>query len=177
VRARNGGKGAAVYTGWDAAGAEAEWLGFCDADGSVGAEEVFRIADGLRPAGAGPDLVAASRMATGARREGGGPTRAVLGRIFAAASRAVAGVELGDTQCGAKFIRADVYKVIRPQLRVTRFAFDVELLARARRAGARIVEEPVAWTHRPGGSLRVVRDGMKMLLDLGALAARMRREK
>ena len=173
----NSGKGAAVYSGWDAADPDAQWLGFCDADGSVAAEDVFRIADGLRSAGAGPDMVVASRSAAGAEREGGGVVRGMLGRWFAVMAHAVAGTGTGDTQCGAKFLRAEVYRAIRPQLTVKRFAFDVELLARARRAGAQIAEEPVAWRHRAGGSLRVGRDGARMLLDLAVLAARLRKQK
>lgn len=177
ARPVNEGKGAAIYSGWDAADPEAEWLGFCDADGSVDAVEFFRIADGLGTCGAGPDLVACSRVGAGARREGGTAGRAVLSRMFAAVAHAAAGAGTGDTQCGAKFVRAGIYRAVRPKLKVKRFAFDVELLARARRAGARIAEEPVAWTHRPGGSLRVGRDGARMLFDLAALAVRLRRGK
>lgn len=172
----NVGKGAAVYRGWDAASPSVEWLAFCDADGSVSAAEVFRVADGVAARGDGADLVACSRVGVGARREGATLGRVLLSRLFAAAAHAAAGSGLGDTQCGAKFLRAGMYRRIRPRLQVSRFAFDVELLAQVRRAGGRIAEEPVAWTHRPGGSLRLGRDGGRMLLDLARLAVRLRRD-
>jgi hypothetical protein len=69
------------------------------------------------------------------------------------------GLQLRDTQCGAKFLPAALYRDIRPRLRIDRFAFDVELLAAASRAGARLREEPVAWTHQKRGRLNLFTDG------------------
>ena len=50
--------------------------------------------------------------------------------------------------------------------RIERFAFDVELIKRVRRAGGSVVEAPVAWHGGRRSSLRVLRDAPRMLWDL-----------
>ena len=49
---------------------------------------------------------------------------------------------------------------------IERFAFDVELVKRVRRAGGTIAEVPVAWRGGKRSSLRVLRDAPRMLWDL-----------
>jgi dolichyl-phosphate beta-glucosyltransferase len=78
---------------------------------------------------------------------------------------------IGDTQCGFKFFdRATALALFRP-LRTAGFAFDVELLARAQRAGAVIAELPVRWTDRPGSSFSPARDGLRSFATLYRLRA------
>ena len=50
--------------------------------------------------------------------------------------------------------------------RVNGYGFDLELLYIAQRRGYRIAEVPVNWTDQPGTKVWVLRDGLRMLLDL-----------
>jgi dolichyl-phosphate beta-glucosyltransferase len=73
---------------------------------------------------------------------------------------------ISDTQCGYKFFdRATAMALFRP-LRTIGFTFDVELLARARRAGVVIAELPVRWTDRPGSTFSPARDGVQSFVTL-----------
>ncbi len=157
----NVGKGAAVYAGWDTA-AEARWLGFCDADGSVPADEVVRLMWMVLAANDPVVCVIASRRSSDGKSVHRGWLRGGLSRLFSAWVRRCAGLGVRDTQCGCKFIPATVYQTIRPGLHERRFVFDVELLKRTVEAGVRVLEEPVNWVSRPGGSLRLWRDGATM---------------
>jgi glycosyltransferase involved in cell wall biosynthesis len=173
---KNRGKGAAVYAGWDIAVTEgATWLGFCDADGSVDADEIIRLAR-LALATPCPDqvLVLASRHVRGARARWSSPLRFALSRLFVAWVHHRTRLPLRDTQCGAKFLPASLYGRVRPELHIERFAFDVELLATAKQAGAVFREEPIAWTHRAGERLNLVRDGWTALREVGRLACKLR---
>ncbi len=167
----NRGKGAAVYAGWDLAVANgAAWLGFCDADGSVAAEQIVRLARiALATTPSDRVVLLASRHAPGARARWSSPLRRVLSLLFVAWVRNRTGLTVRDTQCGAKFSPAELYARLRPGLRVERFAFDVDLLLAAHDAGARLREEPVAWTHHPNGRLKLARDGWSALREVARL--------
>lgn len=167
----NRGKGAAVRAGWDLAVAEdATWLGFCDADGSVYAGEMIRLSHlALAMPVSEPTVLLASRHVPGAYPFWSSPLRRILSRSFAAWVRNRTGLPLRDTQCGAKFLPAALYRECRPRLRIDRFAFDVELLLEAHGAGARFQEEPVWWTHCPNGRLNLARDGWTALREVARL--------
>ncbi len=51
-------------------------------------------------------------------------------------------------------------------MRMSGYSFDVEVLLMARRAGYRVAEVPVNWTHQPGSKVHVVRDGLRMAVDV-----------
>lgn len=167
----NVGKGGAVYAGWDMA-AEARWLGFCDADGSVPADEVVRLMRMVLTANDPVVCVIASRRSSDGKSVRRRWPRGGLSRLFSAWVRRCAGLRVRDTQCGCKFIPATIYQTIRPELRERRFVFDVELLKRAIEAGVRVIEEPVNWVSRPGGSLRLWRDGAAMAAGVWRLRNR-----
>ena len=158
----NEGKGAAVYAGWDAA-EDVRWLGFCDADGSVPPDEVVRLMGEVMASDDPMACVIASRRSAPGKTVRRSRLRSGLSAVFAAWVRRCTGLAVQDTQCGCKFLPAAIYRTIRPELRQRRFAFDVELLIRAVRSGARVREESVNWVSRPGGSLRLWRDGAAMV--------------
>ncbi|MCA9300072.1 MAG: hypothetical protein KDA28_13460, partial [Phycisphaerales bacterium] len=54
------------------------------------------------------------------------------------------------------------------------FAFDVEHLAIARRAGYAMQEVGIPWTHQDGGTVRPFRDGLRMLRAVWRIRRRMR---
>jgi hypothetical protein len=81
-----------------------------------------------------------------------------------------------DTQCGYKFFDGALARRIFPQVACGGFAFDVEVLARAQRAGHRIIETPVNWIDVPGSSFSPVRDGVRSFIDVAGIDRRLRRE-
>ena len=125
-------------------------------------------------------LARSSRVAIGSRGVTGAVTtgrhsavRAVGARCYRhLAARLVPDVV--DTQCGFKVMRGDIARSVLASTRTTGFSFDVEVLARARRSGARIVEFPVAWVDVPGSTFRPARHGLRSFTDLAAIGWRLR---
>lgn len=74
-----------------------------------------------------------------------------------------------DTQCGIKGFRAEVAKALFSVARVNRFAFDIELFYIALKRNYDIKRLPVRLRCQEGSSVRVVRDGLAMLRDLGRI--------
>lgn len=79
-----------------------------------------------------------------------------------------------DTQVGLKIFRNDVLDAVLPRAVVKRYAFDVEVLAIARRLGfERISEAPITLTYQFSGSGITTRSVMQALIDTAAIAYRM----
>lgn len=93
------------------------------------------------------------------------------GRIFNRLVRLTSGLPFWDTQCGFKAFRMDVCRPIIERARVIGFAFDVELLLLAQRAGLRLREIPVRWNHAEGSKVSFLRDSTRMLREILALRA------
>lgn len=133
--ARNQGYGAAVRTGF--AASRGTWILLLDADGQFVPAELPRL---LAAAGEGADFV------LGYRVHRADPLHR---RWFAALWRrlmaALLDVQVRDVNCAFKLLRGDLVRALPLE---SRGAFmTAELLARARRAGARFAEVPVS--HRP----------------------------
>jgi glycosyltransferase involved in cell wall biosynthesis len=162
----NRGKGAAVRTGLLAA---QKTIGlFFDADLSTPLEETPKVID---PIASGKfDIAFGSRSLDRSlighhqpwRREQGG-------RVFNLLVRVATGLPFWDTQCGFKAFRLDVCRPILEAARIDGFAFDVELLYLAQRAGLRLREIPVRWNHHEGSKVQFVQDSLRMLREVVAL--------
>src|SRR5437867_12866475 len=92
--------------------------------------------------------------------------REQAGRIFNLLVRVVTGLPFWDTQCGFKAFRIDACRPILEAARLDGFAFDVELLYLAQRAGLRIHEIPVHWNHAEGSKVRFLQDSFRMLWEI-----------
>jgi len=158
----NRGKGHAVRVGVLAVGGEHVLI--CDADLATPIEEL----DGFwRFFEEGADIVIASRPLRGSHLVKQQPLyRKFAGRFFNLLVRAVAVHGIHDTQCGFKLFRREAARAIFPLCSLNDFGFDIEVLHVAQRIGFRIREAPVHWYHRPGSKVRLLRDGLRMLLDL-----------
>jgi dolichyl-phosphate beta-glucosyltransferase len=168
---RNEGKGAAVRRGMLAARGRHRL--FADADGATPIGELKRLE---APLAAGADVVIGSRV--GGRSDvsiAARPHRVAAGRVF---NRIVAWAGLsgiGDSQCGFKAFTAAAAQPLFEALRTRGFAFDVELLLRARRAGFRVVEVPVNWADQPGSKSSVLGDGPRMVWEIMRIRRELRR--
>ncbi len=108
-------------------------------------------------------------MVCGQRRGRAGmpPLRKVLAGVFAMLVRFAGGRGVRDTQCGFKLFRMSSMRAVFEAQKIDRFAFDVELVARTRRMGGRVRSARIEWRHCGSpSSLRVLKDGSRMLLDL-----------
>jgi dolichyl-phosphate beta-glucosyltransferase len=151
LNAENRGKGGAVYSGWDQAGA-VDQLGFVDADGAVPATEVVRI---LRRAEGLPGrAVFAVRTGQDNTQVTRALHRRIAGSVFRGMVRRLFRFPLQDTQCGCKLVPAADYAAVRQDLRENRFTFDVELTWHLLHRGVTVEAVPIHWTESPGSRLR-----------------------
>jgi dolichyl-phosphate beta-glucosyltransferase len=167
---RNSGKGAAVRSGLREA--RGDWVLVADADQATPWNQLLVLLQEQERHQA--DIVIGSRGLSQSllvRRQN--PIREALGKLFNRLIVGLTGLPFKDTQCGFKLIRRPGILPFLPQLRIDRFAWDVEFLMRAQRAGLHITETPVTWCHQDGSKIRPLRDGLRMVLDFLVLRIRM----
>ena len=82
-----------------------------------------------------------------------------------------------DTQCGFKLFSGEVAKSLFKDARIDRFAYDVEILALAKKNGYRISEMPVRWINSPESKVNPIFDSLQMFFDLIKIRMRMEKEK
>ncbi len=167
--AENRGKGAAVAAG--VRRASGDFVLIADVDLSTPLEELGKLTAAIH---AGADLAVGSRAIDGAIVERGPVHRKVLGKTFNGTVRLLTGLRVRDTQCGFKLMPTPVAQRLLAEQSCPGFAFDVELLLRARLAGLRIAEVPVRYVHDSRSSVPVVSASARMLRDVCGLAYRLR---
>ena len=142
-----------------------------DVDLSAPLSETHKLAAVLRR---GADVAIGSRALDGARVEDTPLPREMIGRTVNALVRAVTALDVRDTQCPLKLMDADLARTLTEQQLAPGFAYDVELLLRARRAGARIVEVPIEFRHDTDSRVRPIVSGATMAYDVLRLSVRLR---
>ena len=166
--AANRGKGAAVRTGVEASTGGRVLIS--DADLSTPIEELEK----LEPHLAAADLVLGSRaLRRGAQLAERQPLyRELMGKTFNLIIRALGVRGIYDTQCGFKLLRGDVARELFAEMTLEGFAYDVELVLAARRAGYRVAEVGVVWSNSPASTVDPVRSSLAMLRDVLKLRLR-----
>lgn len=154
------GKGLAIQAGM--AAAEGQFRFIADADFSMPVEEINLF---LPPA-CDCDITIASREAPGAVRINEPGFRHLTGRVFNSLIRLLVLPGLDDTQCGFKCFRAEAAQDVFRHQTLGGWAFDVEVLHVARLHGWCIREVPIHWQYFPGSKVSVIRDSVRMFLDL-----------
>jgi glycosyltransferase involved in cell wall biosynthesis len=136
-------------------------IGFCDADLSTPLGEVAAMVDVLA-ANPSCELAMGSRI----RRLGScierTTARHYLGRTFSTLASLLLKLPVYDSQCGAKVMRADIATIVCAERFLTKWLFDVEILARLRNHFGRtrvlesVTEVPLTkWTEVGGSKLRL----------------------
>jgi len=92
--------------------------------------------------------------------------REYAGMLFNLIVRIVLRLPFVDTQCGFKAFRREPCRIIFQQQRIERFGFDPEILYLARHHRLRSVEIPVRWGHSPDTKVSMLRDSIRMFLDV-----------
>jgi glycosyltransferase involved in cell wall biosynthesis len=159
----NHGKGFAVQMGVLAA--TGEYVLFSDADLSAPIEEFDKLLQAAESQRA--DVVIGSRAVDRSFIQiHQTRVRELGGILFNRMVRLLLGLNIYDTQCGFKLFRREKIRPVFEKLRITGFGFDPELLFLASRAGLKILEIPVRWSHAEGSKIRFLRDGIRMFTDL-----------
>ena len=154
------------------------WIGYWDADLAAPLAEAAAMYD---TAHRHEDC----RLVLGSRIRRLGATierrawRHYAGRVFATAASLTLRQPVYDTQCGAKLVRADIVPALFGKPFVSRWLFDVELLARLGRlegegAAGRTVEHPLAVWRHAGASKLTLGAMLRAPLDLWRIARRYR---
>ncbi len=168
----NRGKGAAVRAGMLAA--RGDTIGFLDADLSAGIRDLDQCFKHVEAGHA--DIVIGSRVHDESRITVHQPfLREFGGKAFNVLIRRLGLTTFCDTQCGLKVFSREAALLLFSSLEIRGFAFDVELLLRARLGGMTILELPIEWAHVEESHVKFFRHSTNMFLDVLNLGLRSRR--
>ncbi len=135
---RNYGKGRALKKGVRAA--VGDYIVFLDADMDLHPGQIQTFFDIMRLDEA--DVVIGSKMHPNSKVSY--PlSRKIISTVYFWLIRLFFGLPIRDSQTGLKLFKAEVVKTIFPKILVKKFAYDIELLLNAHRAGYKIIEAPV----------------------------------
>jgi dolichyl-phosphate beta-glucosyltransferase len=161
VEPRKIGKGGAIMIGFSRAAGTL--VGFVDADGSTPPASFQDLVESIGPS----DAIIASRRLRGAQVRPRQPwSRRMASRLFNIWVHVLFGLHFSDTQCGAKLMKNSAVRQILPNLGITRWAFDVDLLFQLHRAGYKTIEIPTVWHDVAGSRLEIARASMEMFAAL-----------
>lgn len=166
----NRGKGAAVRAGVLAAAGD--YIFCTDADLAYGLENIPSMLAKLEETGC--DLVIGSRRLNGAGYQGYPLLRLISSKSFALIVRVLSGLPY-DTQCGIKGYRREAGRSLFSRCATDGFAFDFEILLRARRAGMEVEQEAVSIVNHRDSKVNLLRDSARMFCDLLRIRARVKR--
>lgn len=167
----NGGKAEAVRRGmlYAVEHYDAQYVAFWDADLATPLNEIEPM---VAWADKGYDVVMGLRLMRLGAKVRRKPLRHYLGRCFASVASMMLDLPVYDTQCGAKLFRREVVETIFQEQFITRWLFDVELLARYKQrygtenAKEKIYEFPLFQWQDVDGSQLKSRDFFKAPVEL-----------
>jgi glycosyltransferase involved in cell wall biosynthesis len=161
----NQGKGRAVYRGIQLS--DAEIICFVDADFPINIEDLNTI---ITTSFKQRALVCSSRYLETSNITITQPKRRIIAsKIFRTIIKYYAKVPIKDTQCGIKAFPKEYVSDIASNMKISGFAFDLELILRAQQANIKIVEQAITWTNGEGSSVNIFKDSLQMLRDVHKL--------
>jgi len=148
----NSGKGASLFRGFEESCGRL--VAFLDSDLEIPPHYILELLSAMQATGA--DVVAGVKDPV--LNHFPWP-RQLMSRVYRATVGFLFGLNITDTQTGIKLFKREVLESTIPRLRVSRFAFDIELLIAASRFGYEIVEYPVEVAYARAGGLGRMRPG------------------
>jgi dolichol-phosphate mannosyltransferase len=173
-RATKDGLGPAYVAGFERAlAAGAELVATIDCDFSHDPADLPRLVEATSRAG----VALGSRYVPGGGTESWGAVRRFVSRGGSVYARAVLGIPVRDTTSGFKVYRREVLEAIEPARIESRgYAFQIETVYRALRAGFTVEEVPIRFTDRAEGGSKmgpgIVLEAMVRVPALRLAAAR-----
>lgn len=158
------GKGLAIKAGFaDALTRNNDLIGFVDADMATKPDAYYDLVTNLGD----NDGIIASRYMPGAQISPPRPAYKRYGSklIYEPLLWLLFGLSYYDFQCGAKLFKRAVLETVTPQLTVTQWAFDAELLYLCKKAGYTVIEIPTVWEDQAESKL-TLKGGVRMLGSL-----------
>ncbi|MBX4190083.1 hypothetical protein KW791_02190, partial [Candidatus Parcubacteria bacterium] len=136
---------------------------FTDADNATTMDNLERLLPYIEK---GYDVVIGSIALKGKQiKEGSEPWyRLLFGKLGNLYLRMILVPGIYDTQRGFKLFTAKAAETIFPRQKIDRWAFDVELLALAKKFGFKIKEVPIKWANNMGTSKLKVSDYPKFFI-------------
>jgi dolichyl-phosphate beta-glucosyltransferase len=171
---QNLGKGGAVKNG--ILSAKGDYIIFTDADLPFGPQSIEHFWQVLRSTGSdvvvGDRTLADSKYLTEISWQ-----RAVASRIFRLALGSDVIKDFPDTQCGLKGFSAAAAQGVFSAVQTKGFAFDVEVLCRARLLGLSSVRLPVRLENQGKSTVSLARHALRTLLELLRIRMMLRSER
>ncbi len=161
----NLGKGAAVRTGMLAARGDVRV--FTDADLPYDRELIAVMRHYI--AVQGFHLVVGDRTLPGSAYAPASGVRRLVSGLGAVIIGSLVTGGFHDTQCGIKAMRGDIADALFPLVRITGFAFDVEVIYLALKHGLDVKRIPVRLRRNESSSVRPVRDALRAARDIAAI--------
>ena len=89
-----------------------------------------------------------------------------MGKFFNKIVKTLVIADFNDTQCGFKLFSGQSARNLFKEAQINRFAYDVEILALAKKRGYRILEVPIMWINSPQSKVNPLKDSVQMFFDL-----------
>lgn len=168
----NRGKGGVVRIGMLAARGRIRVM--CDADGSMPAEELPKLVDPIQRGEV--DLAIGSRYAAGSNVAAAQPLyRRLWSRLCNKVVQKALVPGVLDTQCGFKAFSAASAEDLFARARIDGWAFDLEILALARRRCYGIAEVAVEWHDDERSKVNPIKDMWKVIREAIQIRKNLRR--
>ncbi len=155
----NHGKGYAVRQGMLCA--KGDFVLFTDCDLAYGTDVIKRFYEKFKNSGA--DIVVGSRRIDKSGYEGYTVKRKLMSEAYIRVINIASGYKGTDSQCGIKGFSNESARRIFSKTVVDRFAFDLEALLLAKKAGLKISEAPVKIINHNDSKVRPIHDSVEML--------------
>ena len=177
---KNGGKAEAVRLGMLhlAKQSQFDYIGFLDADLSTNFDDFQGLAETIY--NSKYKLVFGSRMARMGADITKQSARAIISKTINFIIRKTLGMEINDTQCGAKIMTKEIIEKTFQEKFITKWLFDVEIFMRMKKIyGSKqtqeyILEKPLnRWIHADGSKLSM-KDSFKIIGQIGQIALKYR---
>ncbi len=156
----NQGKGKAIATG--VFRAKGKYIVFMDIDGSVPITSLPQFMNSLKNS---PIAIGSRRIPESVIAVHQPFFRETGGRIYTFLSQSMFSLSIHDATCGFKGFQRDVARDLFGRQKISRWAFDTELLALAVERGYAVEEIPVVWSNKMGSKV-TVSDTLESFFDI-----------